>query len=93
MDETLGVKGIPIPYGAPNAAAYVERFIGTLRRECLVHFVFVSESHLRRSVAEFADWFEAASQCFTLLCGWNLEGQLFGVWYRGVVAAFPRSVG
>ncbi len=60
LDEVLGVTGIPIPYGAPNAAAHVERLIGTLRRECLVHFVFVSERHLRRTVTEFAAWYNRA---------------------------------
>ena len=49
----LGVQGIPIPYGAPNASPYVERFMGTLRRECLDHFVFFSEAQLRRTVNEF----------------------------------------
>jgi hypothetical protein len=33
--QEMGIRGIPIPYGAPNAAAHVERLIGTLRRECL----------------------------------------------------------
>jgi len=27
----MGIRGIPIPYGAPNAAAHMERLIGTLR--------------------------------------------------------------
>ena len=26
LSEAMGIKGIPIPYGAPNAAAHVERF-------------------------------------------------------------------
>jgi len=28
----MGIRGIPIPYEAPNAAAHIERLIGTLRR-------------------------------------------------------------
>jgi len=60
LKETLGVAGIPIPYGAPNAAAHVERFVGSLRRECLVHFVFLSERHLRRTVAEYVTWHNGA---------------------------------
>ena len=39
--------------GAPNAQAHVERFIGTLRRECLEHFIFLSDDHLRRTLAVF----------------------------------------
>ena len=60
LAETLGVVGIPTPYGAPNAAAHIERFIGSLRRECLVHFVFLHEGHLRRTATEYATWHNTA---------------------------------
>ena len=53
----MGIKGIPIPYGAPNAAAHVERVIGTLKRECLNHFVFLSEGHLRRTGKKFVGYY------------------------------------
>ena len=54
LDPVLGNEGIPIPYGAPNAAAYIERYIGTLRRECLNHSILLSKGHLRRTVVQFA---------------------------------------
>ncbi len=41
LGEVLHSKGIPIPYGAPNAAARIERFMGSLKRECLNHFIFL----------------------------------------------------
>jgi len=53
----MGIKGIPIPYGAPNASAHVERVIGTLKRECLNHFVFFSEGHLRRTAKKFVSYY------------------------------------
>ena len=56
LDQVIGVEGIPIPYGAPNAAAHIERFMGTLRRECLDHFIFLTEAQLRRTVIEFIDY-------------------------------------
>ena len=49
LGEVMNIEGIPTPYGAPNAAAHIERFMGTLRRECLQNFIFVSEGHLRRT--------------------------------------------
>jgi len=27
LDEVMGIEGLPIPYGAPNASPYIERFI------------------------------------------------------------------
>jgi putative transposase len=60
LDRVMGVCGIPIPYGAPNANAHCERLIGTLKRECLYRFIFHSESHLRRTVHEFRVFYNDA---------------------------------
>jgi putative transposase len=57
LGEVLHIKGVPIPYGAPNAAAHIERFMGSLRRECLNHFMFISEDHLRRTVASYIAYY------------------------------------
>ena len=51
------IKGIPIPYGAPNAAAHIERFMGSLKRECLNHFIFLSENHLHRTVVAYIAYY------------------------------------
>jgi len=31
LDQAMGIEGVPTPSGAPNAAAHLERFMGTLR--------------------------------------------------------------
>jgi len=56
LSEVLGVTGIPIPYGAPNASPHIERFMRTLREECLRRFIFFTEAQLRRTVAEFVSY-------------------------------------
>jgi hypothetical protein len=53
----MGIRGIPIPYGAPNAAAHIERLIGTLRRECLDRMLIWNNRHLRCVLTEFIRWY------------------------------------
>jgi transposase InsO family protein len=48
----MGIRGIPIPYGAPNEAAHIERLIGTLRRKCLDRMLIWNEQHLRCVLTE-----------------------------------------
>ena len=48
-----GVKSVPIPAKSPNCNAVAERFIRTVREECLDHFVIVGERHLRHLLREF----------------------------------------
>ncbi len=55
--QEMGIQGIPIPYGAPNAAAHIERMIGTLRRECLDRMLIWNERHLRGVLTEFIGWY------------------------------------
>jgi hypothetical protein len=55
-----GIEVLRTPYRAPRANAYCERFIGSLRRECLDHFIILNERHLRRIVKEYETYFNNA---------------------------------
>ena len=48
------------PVAAPRANAICERFIGSLRRECLDHMLILSERHLRRIMREYIAYFNQA---------------------------------
>jgi putative transposase len=41
-----GMKIIRTPIRAPNANAYAERWVGTLRRECLDRILIINRRHL-----------------------------------------------
>jgi putative transposase len=45
---------IKTPVRSPRANALAERFVGTLRRECLDHVLIRGEWHLRKVLAEYA---------------------------------------
>ena len=60
LEGVLGIRGLPIPYGAPNAQAHIERYMGTLKREALYHFIFFSEEQLRRTAIEFTRYYNQA---------------------------------
>ena len=60
LDEVMSIKGIPIPFGAPNASPHVERFNRTLREDALNHFIFLNEDHIRRVVLEFIHYYNGA---------------------------------
>ena len=55
-----GIEVLRTPYRAPKANAICERFVGSLRRECLDNFLLLSERHLYRVVREYVDYFNNA---------------------------------
>jgi hypothetical protein len=60
LDEVVGIEGLPIPFGAPNASPHVERFNRTLREEALDHFIFLTVDHIRRVVTEYVRYYNGA---------------------------------
>ena len=46
--RTMGIRDRPISPRSPWQNPYVERLIGTVRRECLDHVLIFGERHLRR---------------------------------------------
>lgn len=55
--ESSGIKVLRTPFQAPKANALCERLIGTMKRECLDHFLIVNEHQLKRIVTQFANYY------------------------------------
>jgi transposase InsO family protein len=49
-----GTRIIKTQARSPRANSFAERYVGTLRRECLDHLLVYGEQHLRRVLAEYA---------------------------------------
>ena len=49
------IRTIRTPIRAPRANALAERFIGTLRRECLDHLLITGPRHLAVALQEFVE--------------------------------------
>jgi putative transposase len=56
----VGIEVLRTPYRAPRANAICERFLGSLRRECLDHILILGEGQLRRTLKEYVRYFNHA---------------------------------
>ena len=50
-----GIRVVQTPYQAPNANAYAERFVRSIKGECLDRLIPIGERHFRRAVAEYVE--------------------------------------
>ncbi|HVO72140.1 MAG TPA: integrase core domain-containing protein [Aggregatilineaceae bacterium] len=55
-----GIAVLRAPYHAPRANAIVERFLGSVRRECLDHLLLFGEQHLARVIKAYVRYFNDA---------------------------------
>src|SRR5713226_6422038 len=57
---TSGIKMLTTPYHAPRANAICERFLGSVRRECLDHLLILHEKQLHRVLYAYVQYFNQA---------------------------------
>jgi putative transposase len=57
---TSGIKILKTPYHAPRANAICERFLGSVRRECLDHVLIIHEKQLHRILNAYVAYFNRA---------------------------------
>jgi putative transposase len=59
MLAASGVKSVRLPARSPNLNAYAERFVGSVRRECLARVIPLVERHLHQIVQDYVAHYRA----------------------------------
>ena len=60
--ETLavaGVKGLRLPPRSPNWNAFAERWVRSVKQECLSHLILFGERSLRKALSQFQEHYHA----------------------------------
>jgi transposase InsO family protein len=55
--RAMGIRDRPTSVRAPWQNGYVERLIGSIRRECTDHLIVFSEEHLRQILAKYSTYY------------------------------------
>jgi transposase InsO family protein len=58
--KSLGIKEVLTAPRSPWQNPYVERIIGSIRRECLNHVIIINERHLRRQLKSYSTYYNEA---------------------------------
>jgi hypothetical protein len=54
----MGIEEVLIAHRSPWQNPYVERLIGTIRRECLDHLIVINEKHLKRTLGSYLRYYQ-----------------------------------
>ena len=55
--RAMGIRDKPIAPASPWQNGFAERLIGSIRRECVDHFIVLGEAHLRRILRAYARYY------------------------------------
>jgi putative transposase len=58
--RTEGLRVVSTPVRAPRANAFAERWVGTVRRECLDHVLIFGRRHLQHVLGAYAEHYKRA---------------------------------
>lgn len=59
VTEEAGIRLLRTPNQAPNANAFAERFVRSIKHECLNRMILFGESHLRRALEQYLAHYHA----------------------------------
>ncbi len=58
--QTEGISSVHIPFRTPQANAFAERRVCSVRVECLDHLLIINQRHLNRALTEYSDYYNHA---------------------------------
>ena len=56
--RAMGIRDKPIAPASPWQNGFVERLMGSIRRECVDHIIVLGEAHLRRVLKSYARYYD-----------------------------------
>jgi hypothetical protein len=77
--RAMGIRDHPITARSLWQNGYVERVIGSIRRECLGHTIVLGEAHLQRTLDAYANYYNNGEDppCNRQECSGSQAGQVF----------------
>jgi len=87
----MGIREVLIAPRSPWQNAYVERVIGSVRRECLDHVIILNERHLRRILSRYLDYYHSSRTHLSMAKDTPVTRPVSGE--RGNVVPFPKVGG
>ena len=88
----MGIEQVVTAHRAPWQSPYVERIIGSIRRECLNHVIVLNECHLRRMLTDYFDYYHNALAHLSLDRNSPVEREV-DLPEQGKVVAIPQVGG
>jgi transposase InsO family protein len=55
--RAMGIRDKPTAPASPWQNGFAERLIGSIRRECVDHIIVLGETHLRRLLKSYANYY------------------------------------
>ena len=64
--QAMGIRDRPIAARSPWQNTVAERLIGSMRRECVDHLIAFGETHLRRILEKYSDYYNGSRNHLSL---------------------------
>ena len=58
--QTECIESVRTPFRTPQANAFAERWVRSVRQECMDHLLVLNQRHLKRVLTEYIDYYNCA---------------------------------